>query len=112
MQNFLQILFYLEGMDVTQMALRIKKRGGWNTFTASASILPYFDKWWTRWTRIELEHCMGMDGHIDLKFFVCGALFGRKTLEGSQEEYVNIPVKIFNTGLMASIKEVTVQTKM
>ena len=112
MQNFLHILFYLhEGMDVTHMAFRIKTRGGWNTFTVST--LPYFEGWWTRWTRVELEHCTGgVNGHIDLKFLVCGALVARKTLERSQEEYVNIPVKIFNTGLMASIKEVTVQTKM
>ena len=98
-------------MDVTHIALRIKKRGGWHAFTGR--ILPYFEGWWTRWTRVELEHCTGgMDGHFDLKIFICGDLAYKKTLQDSQDEFKNIPVEIFNTGLMASIKEVTVQTKM
>ena len=106
MENFLEVQFSQE-IHMTSICVRIKKRESWKVL--GPRVLPQFDSW----SRIELEHLQGDDGgHFELKILYDGILIYSATVLESKDEHEDIPVEILDTSLMASIKEVTVQTKI
>ena len=117
MRNFLEILFYLdEGVYVTHIAVKIKRREeGWLTITRTLPQQLAVHTLRTRWFRVELEFCNNpMIGRCALRILIDRVLIGF-TLENLQEsvfEHENISMEIFDSGLMGSLKDVTVQTNI